>query len=95
MINDTDIKIYLDAILADNWSQYDEIKLRHNQDVMYIDSSQRWELNFIEDLLYKHLPNQDRNMIAIKVYLYFKASHAEVQRSVFIRNMITRIMAEN
>lgn len=77
-----------ERILADDWTEYDVIKERQGLSADIVDFSKRWELIFIEKLIFSHLPDLTMDDVVIAVYDYGKHITGEVHRAKVIQDVV-------
>lgn len=82
-------------ILLDDWSEYDNLKLRNNKEVYYVDFNNDWEVEYIIEKIKKFHPNTGNGQILDAITAcYLKLSNS-IQRKTCLEYIIQIIDKAN
>lgn len=76
-------------ILAEDWSNYDNRKIRDNRDARFFSCEEKWERDFLKHKINRIYPRFRITQIEAAIELCCKSSPAPRPRRVFVECVLT------
>ena len=80
-----------EIILKENWSDYDNRKIRDNRDKNFFSCEEEWEVNYLIDLIIIKFPNLDKNKIRIAIQSCCISKNTSRLRVNFIECVMSKL----
>jgi hypothetical protein len=76
-------------ILADNWSDYDNLKLQGNPDTHFFSCEEQWERDYLRDKIHRIYPEFGIQQIESAIALCCKSTPPPRPRNPFVECVMT------
>lgn len=77
--------------LNENWSDYDNKKIRDKRDSRYFDCEEAWEKEYLLNQIKKHLPSRANSQIVNAIESCCKTVAAPRPRKIFVECVVSKL----
>lgn len=81
-----------EIILKENWSDYDNKKIKDKRDKKYFSCEEDWEVNYLIDLIYKNFPQYNKIRIRNTIYSCCQIKSAPRLREDFVKCVMSKLL---
>lgn len=78
-------------ILSENWSDYDNKKIRDNRDSRYFACEEKWEVDYLINQIKKHYPFHSNEQILNAIQSCCRTIPAPRPRRTFVECVISKL----